>query len=160
MGAFNVVLLIVCILALLQPSEERFKASLVFVLLLATHHLTFGNADGFTYYPSAAIFHAMTIFLLCGMSGTLSKQLQVVALASFFGEGFGFFLWSSYLPLDVYESFFKAVYAFSILLLIGGEPHAWRHIRGFRLPWIWVSGRAAYRGSLGLMGKVESCETH
>jgi hypothetical protein len=156
----DILILLLCLAFLWQPTEERFQAAMVYGLLIGAQDLVFANSSGWVYFPSDALCNAITIYLLCRIGGDLSKWLVLISLAAFLGNGYGFLQWVHYAEPHFYAGYFKALYSFALFILIGGDPHAWRDFRSLRVPWILVVGRKACRESLAKVAGGKDCRTH
>ncbi len=110
--------------AILQPTAEKKAIALIFASLTFAHNTFMYVFDGFMYYGSDALFYLLVILIVGGMDSRtkLAVDIQKISLAAIFLDYFGWLIWTLYIPPTGYNVAFMALYAWTIIILLKGEP--------------------------------------
>jgi hypothetical protein len=108
------------LLVLVQPSIGRAYVAGVFALFTAVHNLFMYPLDGIAYYASDAVFYLFVI-AATGLLTDVTRftiQLHRICIAAIILDALGWVVWMLYLPPDVYNVAFMALYAIAIVVFI------------------------------------------
>lgn len=113
-------LVLIAIMAFIQPNAPRMYAALLFVGLTIFHELFFSHLYGILYYGSAALLDLGIIMLASGISPIprMVITLNRICLASIVVNFAGWVIWSSYLPPMAYDLAFVVIYLWALITLI------------------------------------------
>lgn len=135
-------LLMTIMVALLpfQRFRYRLTSATPFVLLCLVHSFFLGETTGLTYYGSAMLGSILALGVVLTHSGKdrVVRFLAISCMLSALTNAIGFFLWLGYLPKEIYNTVFLALYAFVVYTLMLGV----------------VSGAASTPTTGGLIDKV------
>lgn len=102
-----------------QKNVARFYAASVYLLVAMAHELAFKDVDGPQYYGIAAMADLL-IMILTSQISRMPKMvinLHRLCLVSIIGNGIGWVMWYSYMPPNLYNYFFVALYIWAIIIL-------------------------------------------
>lgn len=119
----TLLIFIVGLCAIFQPTKARREAALVFIVITMLHELLFYDRVGLFYYGTAALFDVIIIVCTANLvviSG-LVKSIHRISIASIVFNMSGWIMWRLYLPPVAYDMVFILLYAWAILVLLRGE---------------------------------------
>jgi hypothetical protein len=111
-------------IALLQPTLDRKIVALTFASMTFIHNIFMSNLDGLAYYGTDALFYLIVIYVigLLGRKTILTNALQKISIVAIALDSFGWLIWMLYIPPTGYNVAFMALYAWTIIILLRGEP--------------------------------------
>lgn len=101
-----------------QRNAPRLYAALAYLLVNTSCEFFFADTD--VYYYGIAAMADLLIIILTGQIKHMPKMvinLHRLCLASIVGNGIGWIMWYSYMPPDLYNYFFVALYIWAIFIL-------------------------------------------
>ncbi len=112
-------LIAICVLVVLQPTEERMIVATIYAGLCVIHNIASVEFVGFTYYMTAGMFDLVILALLCsyGAAGRLTRNLISVCMVSIVLNFYGWLIWFLYQPPMTYNIASMALYLIAILIL-------------------------------------------
>ncbi len=115
-----VLLVVICILALLQPSWDRFTVAMLYASLCACHLVACTEFVGFWYYFSAGVFDLAVISVIYayGAKIRLTDDFINISVASIALNFYGWLTWLNYQPPISYNLAMVALYFIAILSLL------------------------------------------
>lgn len=116
----NLLIYIIVILAVIQPSKKRLYPALVFAILTLSHLYFSRDMDGFAYYFSAVLTDLLIMALIVRSDSILTLHLMVVSITSILLNTFGWVLWEFYFPPMMYDTAFIILYLYAISKLFYG----------------------------------------
>jgi hypothetical protein len=102
-----------------QKTAARFYAASIYLTVVMVHELVFKDIGGPYYYGIAAMADLL-IMILTGQITPMPKMvinLHRLCLVSIVANGIGWLMWFSYMPPDLYDYFFMALYIWAIFIL-------------------------------------------
>lgn len=116
----SILLAALVLAALTQPTAPRLFAAFIFVGVTLSHDFLLSDLDGFAYYGSAALFDLCIIAATSGINPIPRTviTLHKICLVSMMANLFGWILWFSYFPPDVYNAILMATYTWALITLI------------------------------------------
>lgn len=128
-------LVIICIVAIFQPSWDRFTIAMTYAVLCVGHSLVGVELIGFWYYFSAAVFDLAIISLIYayGSRVRLTDDLINISALSIVLNFYGWLTWYLYQPPLSYNLTMVALYFIAILSLLrkdcadGHQPYRWHN---------------------------------
>ena len=111
-------------IALLQPTRERMAVALIFASFTFVHNTFLYELEGLMYYATDALFYLLIILAISSIDkpSRLSVDLQKISIAAVALDYFGWCIYMLYIPPTGYNAAFMALYAWSIIILLRGEP--------------------------------------
>ena len=101
-----------------QLNAPRLYAALAYILVNTSCEFFFADTD--VYYYGIAAMADLLIMILTSQIRPMPKMvinLHRLCLASIVGNGIGWIMWYSYMPPDIYNYFFMALYIWAIFIL-------------------------------------------
>lgn len=116
----DVLLWLLVVAVLFQPTESRLYAAVIFAGLTAVHGLFLSGLDGPWYYLSAAIVDLTILWGLSRISETSGTilSLQRISLISIALNAMGCGLWLLYYPPFAYDLTFILLYLAALFTLL------------------------------------------
>lgn len=124
MSEINAILIgLIVIAAIMQPTEERLYAALLFALLAAIHYVVMYEVDGIAYYGSAALLDIAVIYFTARLAiiSKVIREIQNICLASIVLNAIGWAMWMLYLEPHAYDAMFIALYSWALIILTRRE---------------------------------------
>lgn len=120
---FNILTVILCILAAFQPTHDRRVISLVYALVCASHGIVCDNFEGFWYFFTAGVFDLaiVSIIYAYGARTRLTDDLINICVASIALNAYGWLTWFNFQPILSYQTAMAALYFIAILSLLRKE---------------------------------------
>lgn len=117
---FNIITVILCILAVFQPTHDRRVIALVYALVCASHGIVCANFDGFWYFFTAGVFDLAIISIIYayGAIARLTDDLINICVASIALNAYGWVTWHNYQPIFSYQTAMAALYFIAIFSLL------------------------------------------
>ena len=116
--------LVIVGIALLQPTTDRKIVAMIFASLTFIHNEFLYGLEGLLYYDTDALFYIIIISAIgfVNSKSQLIDDLQKISIAAVALDYFGWFIWMAYMPPTGYNVAFMALYAWTIFILLRGEP--------------------------------------
>ena len=116
--------LVIVGIALLQSTTERMAIALVFASFTFVHNTFMYTLDGFMYYGSDALFYLLVILIISGTDSKarLAIDIQKISICAIILDFIGWQMWLLYIQPTGYNVAFMALYAWTIIILLRGEP--------------------------------------
>lgn len=119
----SILIYTIAVLSLLQRTDQRLYAALVYSFFTVTHEMFLNNLDGIWYYGSAGLFD---LFIICYLSRPysipkLTTRLIHLSIASIMINFIGWIAWMLYFPPYFYNTAFMLIYILAIAALLTGD---------------------------------------
>lgn len=101
-----------------QRNAPRLYAALSYLIVNTSCEFLFADTD--VYYYGIAAMSDLLIMILTSQISPMPKMainLHRLCLVSIIGNGVGWLMWYSYMPPDLYNYFFVALYIWAIIIL-------------------------------------------
>lgn len=110
---------IVLILAMIQPTDERRYAGLVFAVIAGLHYLLSYSTEGWGYYFSAATADAVVVMLTIRLKilSPVISTIHTICYVSILMNFIGWIMWMSHMPHYAYNAAFLLIYGWAIINL-------------------------------------------
>ncbi len=115
-----VLLVVICILAICQPTWDRFTVAMLYASMCACHWVACTEFVGFWYYFSAGVFDLAIISVIYayGARIRLTDDFINICVASIALNFYGWLTWFNYQPPTSYNVAMVALYFIAILSLL------------------------------------------
>lgn len=116
--------LVIVGVAILQPTLERRVVALMFASMTFIHNTFMHTLDGLMYYATDALFYLIVIFAISLLNSKtiLTNELQKISIVAIALDYFGWAIYMMHIPPTGYNVAFMALYVWSIIILLRGEP--------------------------------------
>ena len=116
----NYLILVLCTVALLQPTPARLKVAGVFSGAALLHCIIGEQLDGYMYYLSAAVLDSAIITITANFKevSQITRGIHRVCLASIVLNAAGWVTYMLYVPPTGYNLSFIFLYLWSIMVLM------------------------------------------
>lgn len=120
---FNIITVILCVLAVFQPTHDRRVIAIVYALVCASHGIVCDNFEGFWYFFTAGVFDLaiVSIVYAYGARTRLTDDLISISVASIALNAYGWLTWYNFQPIMSYQTAMAALYFIAILSLLRKE---------------------------------------
>ena len=121
----TILLVLITVVAVMQPTIPRFFAAMTFALLTLIHDEGLGHLEGLAYYGSAALIDFVILFILAGIQPIprMVLYLQLLCILSMLLNFGGWLLWVFYLPPNVYDNAFQVLYGGVLIALLAKDNY-------------------------------------
>ena len=108
------------VIALIQPTPHRRYTAMTFAAFTFAHNMFMYPLEGIAYYASDALFYVAVMAITCKFNdiAKLTINIHRLCIAAIVLDAFGWVLWMAYLPPDVYNAAFVALYATAVVVLL------------------------------------------
>lgn len=108
------------ILSIFQRNDERFVAACAYSILNLIHLLILGDADGETYYASAALFDVAIIFIISRITKIVSTSLYIqrICIIEIILNYVGWIMYETYLDPFAYNVAYLSLQVIMIAILL------------------------------------------
>lgn len=112
----EILMLLLCILALCQPTKQRFLIAITFSLSCVVHLIVSESFPDVLYYLSAGAFDLVMIFIMCLFSKPtrFTDWMILICITSLFLNLYGLVIYGNHYSSASYEAAFLVLYAVSI----------------------------------------------
>lgn len=116
----DVLLWLLVIVALLQPTKVRLYAASLFAGFAMLHTLLLGSLSGIAYYGSAAAVDLGVVWAIDRIKSPsrILLILQFISIISIVLNAAGWAIWRLYLPPDIYNAAFGVLYFMALIVLL------------------------------------------
>lgn len=125
MSALGVLLTLITLAAITQPTAQRFFAAMSFALISVGHDQILGNLDGFAYYGSAALANLIVLSIIAGVRPIPRTVLllQLLCVGAMVLNLIGWVMWTLFLPPDVYNIAFIFFYGVTLIAMLDKDSY-------------------------------------
>ena len=116
----ELLIITICILAIFQPTRERFLIAWLYALACSIHNYFLGDISGVFYYLSAGAFDFIVLAIICVFirPNWFSNCIIGISIMSLILNFYGWIIYELYLPPTSYNIAFNALYLLAILVFL------------------------------------------
>jgi len=142
----SILIAAICLIAVLQPTDNRSEIAILYALSLAIQDAVFGDASGDIYFFTDAAAGSIVLAAICVYSkpSRFTDNMVILIVASILINCYGYIAYELYWPATGYEAAFHTIYLIAVFILTRAEADETRDSHIFWLPYYKIGDCSMY----------------